>query len=377
MPRAARLLGQVELLGLPPARLRVVEEDGAVGVGRRVERDVDPEGRSRRERPSAPGRPRQQRLDEVIAVGDQQGDDRRHGDDRDPQSRGASRPRCGSGRTRPRRARSARQARTISPRGNCETTISMLRIATNAALPSAASAASRCVPPCSADIAPAYPRHPRLGASWEGGHLELYAAASTYQRWVPGIKLLRQYPGTSARPDLVAGARARRDPRAAGDGLRGARRPAGGHRPLHDDRLPGRLRALRALAGPGARARLLDLAADPRLDHAAAGRRGPGVGDRPGGHARDLRRADRDRPRPRQARLRRRPALQRGAGRLHERPRDHDHRRAAAEAVRLLDRRRLVPRRAEGVRRRPRPDPHRDARPRARGPRASCSCCRS
>ena len=92
----------------------------------------------------------------------------------------------------------------------------------------------------------------------------------------------------------------------------------------------------------------------------------PAVGDRPGGHARDLRRPDRDRPRPRQARVRRRPALQGGAGRLHERPRDHDHRRAAAEAVRLLDRRRLLPRRAEGVRGRPRPDPRRHARARAR-----------
>ena len=32
--------------------------------------------------------------------------------------------------------------------------------------------------------------------------------------------------------------RARRDPRSAGHGLRRAGRPAGGHRPLHDDRLP-------------------------------------------------------------------------------------------------------------------------------------------
>ena len=29
--------------------------------------------------------------------------------------------------------------------------------------------------------------------------------AGRLQRWVPGIKLLRQYPGSSARPDLVAG----------------------------------------------------------------------------------------------------------------------------------------------------------------------------
>ncbi len=174
-------------------------------------------------------------------------------------------------------------------------------------------------------------------------------------------------PIRSTRPG--GGSRAGRDPGPTGNGLRGARRAAGGHRPLHDDRLPGRLRPLRAFAGPGARARLLDLAPDPRFDHAPAGRGRSGVGDRPGGHARDLRRPDRDRPRPRQARVRRRPALERGAGRLHERPRDHDHRRAAAEAVRVLDRRRLVPRRAEGVRGRSRPDAHRHARARARGPR--------
>ena len=193
--------------------------------------------------------------------------------------------------------------------------------------------------------------------------------ASRLRRWVPGIELIRELPGPirSTRPG--GGGRAGRDPGAAGNGLRGARRPAGGHRPLYDDRLPGRLRPLRAFARPGARARLLDLPPDPRLDHAPAGRRRPGVGDRPGGHARDLRRPDRDRPRPRQARVRRRPALQRGAGRLHERPRDHDHRRTAAEAVRLLDRRRLLPLRAEGVRGRSRPDPRRHARARARRPR--------
>ena len=56
--------------------------------------------------------------------------------------------------------------------------------------------------------------------------------------------------------------------------------------------------------------------------------------------------AHRDRARARQARLRRRPAVERGAGRLHERPRDHDHRRPAAEAVRLLHRRRRLRRRA-------------------------------
>ena len=55
-------------------------------------------------------------------------------------------------------------------------------------------------------------------------------------------------------------------------------------------------------------------------------------------------------PRPRQARLRRRPPLERGAGRLHERPGHHDHRGPAPEALRLLHRRRRVLRRAAGVR---------------------------
>ena len=103
----------------------------------------------------------------------------------------------------------------------------------------------------------------------------------------------------------------------------------------------------------------------------------PGDRDRPGGHARDLRRPDRDRPRPREARVRRRPAVERGAGRLHERPRDHDHRRTAAEALRLLDRRRLVPRRAEGVRGRSRPDAHRSRSYSGSRSWAFCSCSRS
>ena len=59
---------------------------------------------------------------------------------------------------------------------------------------------------------------------------------------------------------------------------------------------------------------------------------------------------DRGRARPREARLRRGSALERGAGRLHERPGRHDHRGTAAEAVRLLHRRRRLHRRMRGVR---------------------------
>ena len=69
--------------------------------------------------------------------------------------------------------------------------------------------------------------------------------------------------------------------------------------------------------------------------------------------------------RARQARVRGRPPIEGGAGRLHERARDHDHRRPAAEVVRVLDPRRLVPGGGEGVRRRPRRTQSRDARRRA------------
>ena len=58
--------------------------------------------------------------------------------------------------------------------------------------------------------------------------------------------------------------RAGGDPRAAGHGLRGVGRPAGGERPLHDDGVPGRLCAVRPVEGPRARARLVARPADPR-----------------------------------------------------------------------------------------------------------------
>ena len=90
--------------------------------------------------------------------------------------------------------------------------------------------------------------------------------------------------------------------------------------------------------------------------------RRPGHRHRPGRHAGRVRGPHRDRHGPRQARLRRRPALQGGAGRLHERPGRHHHRRPAAQAVRVLDRRRHVHRRGAGLLRRPRPDQRHHAR---------------
>ena len=151
--------------------------------------------------------------------------------------------------------------------------------------------------------------------------------------------------------------------------------PARGHRALHDHRVPGRLRDLRPVPRAGARARLVGLAADLRRHRPAPRGEGPGQRDRARGDAGAARRPHRDRARPRQARLRRRPALERGAGRLHERPRDHDHRRPAAEAVRLLHRRRRLRRRAARVVRPPRRHARRPRSPSGSACSSCCSCC--
>ena len=169
------------------------------------------------------------------------------------------------------------------------------------------------------------------------------AAPTGFARWVPGITMLRTYQGAWLRPDLVAGVVLAAILVPQGMAYAELAGLPAGHRPLHDDRVPRRVRALRPVAGPGARARLVGLAADLRGDRPARRRRTT----RPSaialaGMLALLVGADRDRPRARQARVRRRPPLQGGAGRLHERARDHDHRRAAAEAVRLLDRRRRL-----------------------------------
>ena len=168
-------------------------------------------------------------------------------------------------------------------------------------------------------------------------------------------------PERVAAPRRGRRRRAGRDPRPAGHGLcaagRAARRspastrrsPAWSATPLFG---PSRVLVL----GPG----LLDLAADPRRDHAAARRRrtrasaialagmlailvglieiGLGLGKL--GFVADLLSKEVQ------------VGYMNGLG-------DHDHRRPAAEAVRLLHRRRLLPRGGAGVLRRPRPDAHR------------------
>ena len=186
------------------------------------------------------------------------------------------------------------------------------------------------------------------------------------QRWVPGVARRAQLPTDVAH--LRSGRRggARRHPRAAGHGLRRAGGAACGHRAVHDHRLPGRLRGLRAVEGARPRARLVDLADDPRRDHAADGHRRPHQGGGVGRHAGDHGRPDRGRSRPRSTGVRRRPPVQRGADRLPQRAGRHHHREPAPEAVRVLDRRRRVLRRDPRVRDEPRPDRGGGARRRPR-----------
>ena len=74
--------------------------------------------------------------------------------------------------------------------------------------------------------------------------------------------------------------------------------------------------------------------------------------------------------------LRGRPPLQRGSGRLHERSRAHHHRGPTPEVVRLLDRRRQLHRRAQGLLRRASTSATRRPSSSAWRRSWSCSCCR-
>ena len=122
-------------------------------------------------------------------------------------------------------------------------------------------------------------------------------------------------------------------------------RPAADHRALHLDPVPGRLRRLRPLQDPRARAGLLARADDRRHHHPDRGANGD-----PRGRSRSPRcwpdgRGHDGVRRRRQAGLRRRPAVQADPDRLHERARPDDHGGPAAQAVRLLGRRRRADRR--------------------------------
>ena len=137
------------------------------------------------------------------------------------------------------------------------------------------SATRACTPACTTRAT--WPRGPRSGSArrrWHGGWARTPRPArrsrevptspgarwrppaqrpgerrGSVERWVPGVRALRTYERAWLRPDLVAGDRAGRDPRAPGHGLRRARRAARGHGAVHDDRVPG---GVRRCSGPRA-----------------------------------------------------------------------------------------------------------------------------
>ena len=170
-------------------------------------------------------------------------------------------------------------------------------------------------------------------------------------RSLPGVRALAGYRPSWLRRDLVAGIVLTHVAGPAGHGVRRAGRAAGDHGPVYDDPVPARLRGIRPVADSGAGAGLLARTddrghdpADPRLWRKSGARHRAGV------DARADRRRDHDRGRGPEARVRRRPALQADADRLHERARADDPDRAAAQAVRLLDRRQRPDRRGTSVR---------------------------
>ena len=175
------------------------------------------------------------------------------------------------------------------------------------------------------------------------------------ERWMPGVRVVRTYERAWLSRDLIAGivlVTLLVPQGMAYAELAGLPRD---HRAVHDRRLPGRLRARRAVADPGPRPGFVAGADDRRHDPAARGRQ-RGAGDRPRRDARAPRRARHGRRGPREARLRRRPALEPGPDRLPGRSRGRHLHRPAAEAVRVLHGRQRPRRRGARVRPGPRPD---------------------
>ena len=221
-------------------------------------------------------------------------------------------------------------------------------------------------------------RHRSVGIAGTGGCVatEQRVRSNTLERWVPGIRAVRSYERVWLRADLVAGVvlAAILVPQGMAYAELAGLPPVTGLYTtiacLVGYAIFGPSRVL--VLGPDSSVSPLIFAAITPL--AVAG--DPGDGHRARRDAGDHRRADRDRARARQARFRRRPALEGGPGRLHERAGDHHRRRPAAQAVRVLDRRRRLRRGGPGVRRRT--STSTDATTLVLGLVAcwpSCSCC--
>ena len=175
-------------------------------------------------------------------------------------------------------------------------------------------------------------------------------AVPATERFVPGVAAARTYQRAWLSSDIVAGLVLTALLVPQGMAYAELAGLAGDHRPVHVDHVPARLRRVRPVADPRARSGLV-ARPDDRRDDPPVGRRGrrSGQGDRPRLHARPAGRRLHGGRGDRPAGLRRRPVLQAHPDRLHERPGPHDPRGPAPEALRVLHRRRLVPRGADAA----------------------------
>ena len=188
-----------------------------------------------------------------------------------------------------------------------------------------------------------WPCPARSNAAWIADHDG--PASSPWARAPAHIpsQLAAQRCRGRARPHRAAGP--------AGHGIRRARRAPTDHRAVHVDPLLDRVRALRPVQDPRAWAGLVARAHDRGDDPPPhRGRRRPCAGGRPRIVARAHGRGDDVGRRGCQARLRRGPDFAPDHDRLYERARADHPGQPAAQALRVLGRRRRFRRRADWIR---------------------------
>ena len=173
------------------------------------------------------------------------------------------------------------------------------------------------------------------------------APASVLER-LPGLATLRRYERTWLAPDVVGGIVLTAILVPVGMGYAEAAGARADLRAVRDDRRARRLRAPRAESDPGPRARLVARSGHRGHNRAACHRSRQRC--HAGGRSGRAVRWPVHRRRRRPCGFRRRPAGNAHPVRLPERDRVDDHRRPAAKAVRLLDRRGGPHRRSRGVR---------------------------